>query len=244
MKKKSLIGICVFTILLVAGGMGTTKTASQLITDEQQFVCWLDSTVYVQKQKSEPICADFMLAEYEKDGQVFPAVYDDQITIWFEEKTITVQNGESQKFEMDMPTEVGDYLTSGWGAISLFDMNGDGNKDIVFTCIDHGTGLSHQMLYIVDIQNEQEIPLDYSVEELLAHMPQTEEFADILTDCAQDRREICEDGTIEVTSPFGTGDDWITDFVGEITGKLVYQAESNCYVLDEQSIGVEWYDDL
>ncbi len=100
------------------------------------------------------------------------------------------------------------------------------------------------MLYIVDIQNEQEIPLDYSVKELLAHMPQTEEFADILTDCAQDRREICEDGTIEVTSPFGTGDDWITDFVGEITGKLVYQADSNCYVLDEQSIGVTWYDNL
>lgn len=49
MKKKSLIRICVFTILLVAGGMGTTKTASQLITDEQQLVCWLDSTVYVQK---------------------------------------------------------------------------------------------------------------------------------------------------------------------------------------------------
>lgn len=63
-------------------------------------------------------------------------------------------------------------------------------------------------------------------------------FEDILMDCAQDRREICGDGTIEVTSPFGTGDDWITDFVGEITGKLVYQAESNCYVLDEQSIGV------
>ncbi len=88
MKKKSLIGICVFTILLVAGGMGTTKTASQLITDEQQFVCWLDSTVYVQKQKSEPIFADFMLAEYEKDGQVFPAVYDDQITIWFESSDV------------------------------------------------------------------------------------------------------------------------------------------------------------
>lgn len=60
--------------------MGTTKTVSQLITDEQQFVCWLDSTVYVQKQKSEPIFADFMQAEYEKDGQIFPAVYDDQIT--------------------------------------------------------------------------------------------------------------------------------------------------------------------
>ena len=84
MKKKSLIGICAFTILLVAGGMCTTKTASQLITDEQQFVCWLDSTVYIQKQKLEPIFADFMLAEYEKDGQVFPAVYDDQITIWCE----------------------------------------------------------------------------------------------------------------------------------------------------------------
>lgn len=83
-EEKSLIGICVFTILLVAGGMGTTKTASQLITDEQQFVCWLDSTVYVQKQKLEPIFADFMLAEYEKDGQVFPAVYDDRITIWCE----------------------------------------------------------------------------------------------------------------------------------------------------------------
>lgn len=82
-EKKSYWNLCFYNI--VSGwGYGTTKTASQLITDEQQFVCWLDSTVYIQKQKLEPIFADFMLAEYEKDGQVFPAVYDDQITIWCE----------------------------------------------------------------------------------------------------------------------------------------------------------------
>ena len=165
----------------------------------------------------------------------------DNITVSFAGKNITVQSEDAEAFTISLKEDIGSYLISGWESCSLHDMNGDGRDDIVFTCKDNGTDLDRQMVYIIDVYNQKEIPVDYSVDELIALMPKDDKLSDIMTDTEQDCRNVTEDGVIEVHSAFGTGESHISDFTGEVTGRLLYDESSQSYRLDETSVSVNWY---
>ena len=165
----------------------------------------------------------------------------DNITVSFAGKNITVQSEDAEAFTISLKEDIGSYLISGWESSSLHDMNGDGRDDIVFTCKDNGTDLDRQMVYIIDVYNQKEIPVDYSVDELIALMPKGDKLSDIMTDTEQDCRNVTEDGVIEVHSAFGTGESHIDNFTGEVTGRLLYDESSQSFKLDETSVSVNWY---
>ena len=215
-------------------------------TEKEQFELWTESTQYLQTIEN-PILEGFSLAEYYKCDTRYPAIYDAKYRIIFFDYHVEIQEKDTgYQLEQALPW----YLSHGeivHGNIRIkrSDVNEDGVEDLVF--VTRQTGIGHnQYIEVLGLDDYEWIILDYEPIELVEHVPDFDADAYDYNYEETDFRWI-EDGVIYVETLFGHNmssyDSVKTKIAGSIVGRLVYQSETNSFVLDADSVTLQWDED-
>ena len=212
-------------------------------TEPEQFKLWSDATQHLQTTE-EPVLEGFSLAEYFKCDTRYLVIYDDEYIITFYKYHLEIQEKNTgNRFEQALPW----YLTNGkiaYGTVSIkrSDVDADGIEDLVFETWFTGT-VHEQYIDVLDLGNYTWSTLDYEPEELVEN---ASDFNADAYDYNYDETDFrwFEDGVIYVETlfghnmnPLGSG-----ETVGAIVGRLIYQPETNSFVLDKESVTIEWYE--
>lgn len=219
------------------------NASEEWITDEEQFELWSENVLYLQSLET-PLFDGLSLAEYEKDGERHPALYDDSYRIIFYDYHMEIQKLEMEYvYEIDLPWQLrDDYITCGKVSVERCDMNADSIEELVFAT--EFTGIGHmQCIDVLDFEEQYWLLFDYDPKELVENVS---DFDVDMYDYNYEETDFrwYEDGVIYAEiffghnmTPFGNEE---TEILGTISGKFAYQSETNSFVLDKDSITVKW----